>query len=216
MVGGVFWRRIDMTKIFLVRHGMNDFIGKKIAGRLPGVHLNLEGQAQAQRLVDRLGGEKIDRIFSSPLERCRQTAAPLAEHLKLDVGILPSVLEIDYGDWTGRPVSELKSDPIWQRWVSFRTNTRVPGGETMLEIQNRMVAEVQRLQQNYPNQTLALFSHGDPIRSVVCFFLGIPLDFFLRVEISPASVTLLCLDDSYVQVLYVNDQSGTREALLKA
>ncbi len=199
-----------MTKIFLVRHGMNDFIGKRIAGRMPGVHLNAEGQTQAKRLVPRLADENIHKIFSSPLERCRETAAPFAEHSNLNVEILPSVVEIDYGQWTGRPVDELKAEPEWERWVSHRSITRVPGGETMLEIQTRMIGEIERLHKSHPNQNLTLFSHGDPIRTVICYFLGIPLDFFLRVEISPASVSLLCLDERWIQVSYVNDLSASR------
>ncbi len=187
---------------------MNDFIGKAIAGRLPEVHLNAEGQAQAQRLVQRLSRENIDRIFSSPLERCRETAAPFAAASKLPVKILRGAMEIDYGDWTGRTIAELLADPLWQRWNSNRTSTRVPGGETMLEIQARMVAEVQRIQMTQRGKTVALFSHGDPIRTVICYYLGIPLDFFQRVEISPASVSLICLNEHGVTVQYMNDQSA--------
>ncbi|MDB6027826.1 MAG: Phosphoglycerate mutase [Verrucomicrobiales bacterium] len=200
-----------MTKIFHVRHGMNDFIGKRIAGRKPGVHLNAEGQAQAQRLVARLTHEKIDRAFSSPLERCQETAAPFALKAGLKVELLPNVAEIDYGDWTGQTIEEVKRHPAWEKWNSFRTGSRVPNGETMLEIQSRMVGEVQRLHATFPGQTLALFSHGDPIKTVILFALGIPLDFFQRLEISPASISLICLGDDFVQVGYVNDQAASRD-----
>jgi probable phosphomutase (TIGR03848 family) len=202
------------TKIFLIRHGMNDLIGNTIAGRMSGVHLNTQGRRQAEHLVRRLADESIDHIFTSPMERCLETAAPLAAQRKLEVTPVPGVLEIGYGEWTGRSVAELQKDPLWNLWNSFRTGTRVPGGETMLEIQHRVVAEIQRLRAKCQGQSIAVFSHGDPIKTAICFYLGIPLDFFQRIEISPASVSLLHLGDDYSKVQYFNDESATFERMV--
>jgi probable phosphoglycerate mutase len=202
-----------MTKIFLVRHGLNDMVGKAIAGRNPGVHLNATGIAQAKRLVARLAGESIQKIFSSPLERCRETAAPIASRLGLEPIILPEVIEIDYGDWTGKSVAELRENPLWNQWNERRTLSRVPDGETMLEIQNRMIAQIEKIRRDCNGETVAIFSHGDPIKTVICFFLGIPLDFFQRIEISPASVSLMCIGHDFVKFEYVNDQRATGDQI---
>jgi len=194
-----------MTKFFLIRHGANDFVGKSIAGRMPGVHLNAEGRKQAERLAEKLSRESIQKIFSSPLERTMQTAGPLSKKLGLEIQISDALLEIDFGDWTGKTLDELSLIPLWKKWNSFRSATRIPNGEMIVEVQSRMVAQIEKLRREFPDGTLAIFSHGDPIRSVLTYFLGMPLDFFARLEISPASVSTLAIDDFGAHVLRLND-----------
>jgi probable phosphoglycerate mutase len=194
-----------MTKFFLIRHGANDFVGKSIAGRMPAVHLNAEGRGQSERLAEKLSRESIKKIFSSPLERTLETAEPLAKKLGLEIQLADALLEIDFGDWTGKTLDELAPIPLWQKWNSFRSATRIPGGEMIVEVQSRMVAQIEKLRREFPEGALAIFSHGDPIRSVLTHFLGMPLDFFARIEISPASVSTLALDDSGAHVLGLNE-----------
>ena len=124
----------------------------------------------AAELVQRLAGEKIDAIYSSPLERARETAAPLAEVRGLSVQIAPALLEIDFGDWTGCSLEDLRTREEWKRFVAFQSSVRIPGGESMAEVQSRMVGFVQRLAHEHPDSTLALFSHGDPLRTVLVFY----------------------------------------------
>ncbi len=193
-----------MATFYLIRHATHDLVGKAIAGWTPGVHLNGEGQRQAQALARRLAKTSIHRIYCSPLERAQETAAPLARVLGLSVQTSEAIGEIQFGDWTGQPLSELAADPRWQKWNVFRSGHSVPNGESMLEVQARFVGFVQRLSTDFPDQTIALVSHGDPIRTALLYYLGLPLDSVHRVEISPASVSVLALSDSGPQLLLLN------------
>jgi probable phosphoglycerate mutase len=171
---------------------------------MPGVHISEEGKDQAARLAEVLAARRIDAIFSSPLERTLETAAPLAERLGLKVETSPAFGELRPGEWTGRDFSVLDEDPRWKIYNSFRSGTRPPGGELIAEVQTRFVAEMERLRADYPEATMAVFSHGDPIKSAVAYYAGIPLDLFLRIEIGPACMSTVEVNDWGPRVLGVN------------
>lgn len=200
-----------MTTFLLIRHADNPLVGKAVAGWLPDIHLNEDGRKQAGKLAERLSGVAVRAIYSSPLERARETAAPLAERLRLPVHVSEALGEIGFGAWTGRELQDLGGDPEWQRFNIFRSSTRVPGGELMLEVQARMVTELERLREHYPEATLALVSHGDPIRATLAHYAGIPLDLFHRLEISPAAVSILRLHTDGAQILRMNDTGNLVE-----
>jgi probable phosphomutase (TIGR03848 family) len=195
----------EATTVLLVRHGQTDWIGQRIAGRQPGVHLNAFGIAQAARLPARLEGLPIHAIYSSPLERTRETAAPLAAARGLDVRECGEAIELGFGEWTSRPFSDLEADRQWRRFNHFRSFARAPGGELMPEVQTRIVRAIERLRAAHPGESAVLVSHGDVIRAAVAYFLGVPLDLFQRIEIRPASVSRVRLCDEGVLVLGVND-----------
>jgi probable phosphomutase (TIGR03848 family) len=194
-----------MTTFLLIRHAATDAVGRRIAGWTPGVHLNADGRVQAARLADRLVHWPIAAIYSSPLERARETAAPLAEALGLTVQASDALGELHYGEWTDVDLTELAARPSWQRWNSFRSGTRVPGGELMLELQARMVGALASLCALHPDETVALISHAEAIRGALAHYLGIPLDMSLRLEVAPASVSVLALHDWGPRLLRVND-----------
>lgn len=193
-----------MSIFYLIRHATNDLVGKAIAGRKPGVHLNETGRREADQLAKKLGQVGISRIFSSPMERAQETAAPLARITGLNVEIRQSLLEVDFGDWTGRTLADLEQEPGWKQWTDSKTTIRVPNGETILEVQSRMVGEIQNLHASFPNETMAVFSHGDPLRTILFFYLGLSLDLFDRIEVSPASYSILKLEQGQAQMLGVN------------
>lgn len=194
-----------MAVFLLVRHGNNDMVDRgSLAGRMPGVHLNEEGRAQAERLAERLGKVPIDMICSSPMERTRETAAPIAERLGLEVRVLEGVNEFKLGEWTGCNYEELVHIPKWRQFNSFRTGARVPGGELILEVQARMVTTLEHLREELPDGVIAVFSHGDPIKTAVAYYAGMPLDFVLRMEISPASISIIAVNDHGPRILCVN------------
>ncbi|MBV9125527.1 MAG: histidine phosphatase family protein [Planctomycetes bacterium] len=193
-----------MTTFFLIRHAANDLVGHTLAGRMPGVHLNALGRQQAEGVAELLARAPIHQIFSGPLERAQETAQFLAKRMRLEVQTAEALGEIDFGDWTGLTLEQLAPVRQWQLFNSFRSGTRVPRGELALESQARMVVFLDRLRQQFPDQTLALVSHGDVIKAAVAYYLGIPLDLFQRLEISPASVSALVLEDYGPQILYVN------------
>jgi broad specificity phosphatase PhoE len=193
-----------MTTFLLIRHGDCEPVGKSIAGRMSGVNLNERGLEQARILAERLGKMKIDRLYSSPLERTRQTAAPLAKVLRCDVQISEELHEINYGKWTGKTFEELSTIPLWKEFYSFKSNTRIPEGEMVVEVESRMCRFIEAERRNC-NGTVAIFSHGDPIKTVIAHYTGIPLDFVVRLEISPASISILRIDDYGASVLTVNN-----------
>lgn len=194
-----------MTTFLLIRHAVHSLVGKSIVGRAPGVHLSAEGRTQAERLAERLADAPIRAVFSSPLERARETAQPLAERLGLPVQVCAQITEVDYGDWTGRTLQELEGMPGWREYNTFRSGTRILNGELMLETQARMVSRMEALRREHPDGVLALVGHSDPLRAAVVHYLGLPLDLAQRIEISPASVTVLEVRDWGPRLLLLND-----------
>ena len=197
-----------MIRLLLIRHATTEAVGRRLSGRKPGVHLNENGKAQTTQLVKRLAGLPIAAVYSSPLERAVETAIPIAKELSLEPVISADFLEIDFGNWTDCSIEELRSDKNFQRFNSYRSSTRIPGGETMLEAQQRIVSGFEKLHLQHPNQTVAVVSHSDLIKSAVAYYAGIHLDMFHRLEISPASVTILELFDETARLVLLND-TGT-------
>jgi broad specificity phosphatase PhoE len=182
-----------MTTFLLIRHGFTDVIGNTIVGRLPGIHLNERGRVQARRLSQALAGSRLDAVYTSPLERARETAGAIAEPHGLAPETMESIGELDAGDWAGTALDALNRDERWRSWNTWRSGNRAPAGESMLDVQRRMADEMIRLRAVHPEATLALVSHGDPIRAALAYFLGISLDLCLRLEVSPASVSIVRL-----------------------
>lgn len=199
-----------MTAFLLIRHASNPTIGHTVAGRRPGVELDATGRAEAEALAGRLGRLPIAAVYASPLERARQTAEPLARARGLAVTERDALLEVDYGDWAGESLETLRTLPGWREWNSYRTGTRVPRGELMLEVQLRMVAELERLRVAHPGQAVAVVSHGDPIKAVLGHYLGIPIELQARLDIAPASVSVLRLEEWGAQALSIGDTGTVR------
>jgi broad specificity phosphatase PhoE len=180
-----------MTRFLLIRHGENDTVGKRIAGRAAGVSLNQAGRRQAEALVGRLESWDVAAVLSSPMERTVETATPLAGARGLPVIVRKRLNEVDYGQWTGMSFEELRAIPGWGHYNGFRSGTRIPGGELISEVQTRMVCELEQLAREHPGGTLALFSHGDPIKTALAHAMGMPLDLIPRLTIGTASVSIL-------------------------
>jgi probable phosphoglycerate mutase len=193
-----------MTKFLLIRHATTNAVGKSLSGRLSGMYLNDAGKAQAQQLAERLQGQPISAIYSSPLERALETAAPIASTLNLSCAIEENFLEINFGAWTNKSFSELENDPGFKRFNSFRSGTRIPEGETMQEAQGRMLRGLEKLAFSHPGETVAVVSHSDMIKSAIAFYAGIHLDMFQRIEISPASVSVVEVYDDFAKVILIN------------
>jgi probable phosphoglycerate mutase len=198
-----------MTCAFLVRHGANDLLGRAIAGRQPGVPLNATGGAQAERLGRRFQNQMITAIHCSPQDRTRETAEPIAKRLGLDIEIVPALDEIDFGAWTGLELDKLALRPDWQRWNAVRSNSRAPGGETMLEVQARVVGHIEKLGEQGDDGAYILVGHADPIKSALLYYLGAPIDFVRRLEVSPASISAVELGGHEPRLLFINETLPT-------
>ncbi|HSX64678.1 MAG TPA: histidine phosphatase family protein [Pseudoxanthomonas sp.] len=197
-----------MTRFLLIRHAVTNATDKRLVGRSAGVRLNEQGRVQAQVLAERLSTAPIAAIYSSPLERTLETAEPMVRLLGIDAVPCEDFLEIEFGEWTDAAFDQLSGQLSFQRFNNFRSCSRIPGGEFMLQAQSRMVIGLDRLRARHPQQTVAVFSHGDMIKAAIAYYAGIPLDLFKRIEISPASISVVEIDDDTVRLLTVND-TGT-------
>ena len=203
-----------MSVFMLIRHASNPTVGRRLAGRMSGVRLDEVGRAQAEELAERLSSVPIAAIYSSPLERCVETATPLAGRLGLEVRTSEKLLEVEVGDWTGLEFKQVAEDPLWRRYTTHRSGTRPPNGELMVEVQERMVTLVDELRKQYPDGIVALVSHGDPIKTVLAYYAGMPLDFLVRLEISLASVSMVSLRDRGPRILCTNSLGPIPDFLL--
>ena len=148
-------------------------------------------------------------IHCSPLERARETAEPIADQLRLDIEIVPALDEIDFGAWTGLELDKLALRPDWQRWNAVRSNSRAPGGETMLEVQARVVGHIEKLGVAGNDGGYILVGHADPIKSALLYYLGAPIDFVRRLEVSPASISAVELGGYEPRLLFINETVTT-------
>ena len=184
------------TTFYLVRHAAHDNVGGFLAGRMPGVRLGVDGLAQAARLGQRMTRERFDAIYASPRERTQETAqAIVAARAPMPVETAPELDEVDFGDWSGNGWDVLNADPRWRNWNTMRSMARTAGGESMLDVQLRVLALMERLREQFPDGRVVLVSHADIIKTVVSYVLGLPIDSWPRLEISPASITTVVMGE---------------------
>lgn len=183
-----------MPVLLLIRHGENDLVGKRLAGRMPGVHLNDRGRQQAERVALALEHAPIRAVYSSPLERAVETAAPLARLLGQEVQVRQGLIEIDFGAWQGFTGKQMRRARLWKAVQTAPSQVVFPQGESFSAAQARMAAEVSDIAASHEEKDLvAIYSHADSIRLTVAHFLGLPLDNFQRLSIDTASITVLML-----------------------
>jgi probable phosphomutase (TIGR03848 family) len=191
--------------VILVRHGTTPTTGKVLPGRAPGLHLADKGREQAARVAERLAVlPKLDAVYSSPLERCRETAAPTAKHWGMRAAINRGLLECDFGEWTGSELKALMKLPEWRTVQRAPSTFRFPGGESFTEMQARIVGAIDAVRAAHPGGLVVCFSHADPIKAAVAHAMGTHLDLFQRIVISPCSVSAIAYTDLGPTVLTVN------------
>jgi probable phosphoglycerate mutase len=195
-----------VTVFHLLRHGEHVLRGRVLAGRTPGVGLSARGRAEIAAVADRLAEEQIAALCSSPLQRARESAEILAERLDLPIEYREDVLELDFGEWTGLTFDAVRADERWRLWSTCRSIACVPGGESMRQVQERAVKALFELRQAHPDGTVVVVSHGDVIRAALLFALGMPLDFYSRIEVGLASISTIQIDDFGIRVLAVNER----------
>ena len=199
------------TLLLLVRHGRTPTTGVVLPGRARGLHLSDEGRQQAEKVAERLAALKVDAVYASPLERARETAAPIAKTFGLPVQIERGLLECDFGSWTGGKLKVLARKPEWrtiQRWPS---GFRFPDGESFAEMHTRIIETLQKLAAAHRGKRIVAVSHADPIKAAVADAAGTHLDQFQRIVISPCSVTALLYGPGGPTVLCVNSLGGLAE-----
>jgi probable phosphomutase (TIGR03848 family) len=195
-----------MTIFHLLRHGEHAVQGRICAGRMPGIVLSERGRAEAEGAARRLSGAGIAAIYTSPLERTRETAGIVGQHLALPIKVLDDLAELDFGEWTGKTFDEVRKDPRWPEWASHRSLSCIPGGETMRAVQRRVVEALMEMRADHPDEAVVVVSHGDVIRAALVFALGMPLDFYARIEVATASLSTVRIDAGGIRVIAVNER----------
>lgn len=200
--------------IILVRHGQTGSTGSVLPGRAPGLDLTDLGRIQAGAAARRLTTvKKVSAVYASPLERTKQTAAPIAKALGLRVRVAKGLVECEFGEWTGRKLDELRKLPEWRAVQSTPSQFRFPGGESFTEMQVRVVGELERLTNLHRGETIVCVSHADPIKAAVAHYSGTHLDLFQRIVISPCSLTPILVGAGAPVVLAVNSTGDDLSAL---
>src|SRR5215216_5871422 len=193
-----------MTTLFFVRHGVHDLSGLVLVGR-SGPGLNAAGREQAQWLGGRLLRENVDVVKTSPQQRTRDTADLIAQQVGRAAEIASALDEVNVGDWAGHSFAALESDSRWKQWNVTRSMARPPNGETMLEVQMRVVGHVENIRARNPQHRVVLVTHSDVIRAGLLYYLGLPVDSFWRIEIDPGSLTTLVVEEWGAKLTSLNE-----------
>lgn len=208
----------NVPTVLLIRHGLTAMTGPVLAGWTAGVHLDERGRAQAEALGRRLAPVPLAVVVTSPLERCRETAAAL---LAVRDGTLlhvdERVGECRYGDWTGRELTALKKDPLWKVVQAHPSAVTFPGpdGESLRATQARAVEAVRDWNARLGEEaTYAVVTHADVIKAVVTDALGLHLDQFQRLVVDPCSLTVISYMPLRPFLLRLNDTGGDVSGLV--
>jgi probable phosphoglycerate mutase len=199
------------TKLVLVRHAVTAQTGPLLSGRTPGIDLSEKGVEQARAVGARLAALPVAVVYASPIDRTRQTASHIAGHHDLPVLELPGVIEADYGEWTGGAIAELAKTDLWKTVQIAPSRARFPDGESIAEMQSRMVSALEAVIAAHPGQIVVVVSHADPIKAAVAHFTGVHLDLFQRIAVSPASVTVFELGRYGAMLVKCNDTGDLAE-----
>lgn len=201
-----------MTQLLLIRHATNDYVKTgRLAGWTPGVHLDDAGREQAARLAERLASARLTAVYSSPLERTMETAQIVAEPHSLEVQACEDVGEVRYGDWTGKKLRQLRRTRLWKVVQGYPSGARFPGGESIREVQARVVGALEGLAEEHPRGRVAVVAHSDVLKLALAHFIGMPLDLYQRLVIDPASLSVVWLGRMGPRIMLVNDTSHYRQ-----
>jgi broad specificity phosphatase PhoE len=195
-----------VSYLLLIRHGENDYSRRgRFAGRMPRVHLNERGRAQARELADALAKTPIKAIYASPLERAMETARPIATALRLPLRQEAGLLEADVGAWQGRSIARVSRTRAWRIIQQAPSRAVHPAGESFIQIQTRVVTALERIMERHrPRDLLACIFHADPIKLAVAHYLGLPLDHVQRLACDTASLTLLAVSPHGAHLIWLN------------
>jgi probable phosphoglycerate mutase len=193
--------------VLLIRHGTAEYKPGRLYGWTPGVHLSAHGRDEAKRLAERLEPVRLKALYSSPLERCVETAEAIAEGRRLDIRVEERLGEVRYGSWQGRTFRSLVKTPLWRTVQMVPSQARFPGpgGESLLELQRRGVEGIEDIRRKHRRAVVGVVSHADMIKAVLAHYLGLHLDLFQRISVDTASVSAIAFFNTFPRVLRVSD-----------
>jgi probable phosphomutase (TIGR03848 family) len=191
--------------VLLIRHGRADYKPGHLYGWTPGVHLSADGREEVKNLAARLEAVKLQAMYSSPLERCQETAEAIAEGRRLDIRTIQELGEVQYGKWQGKAFRTLVKTPLWRTIQLVPSQATFPGGESLLELQRRGVHAIEEIRASHKRGVVAVVSHADMIKAIVAHYLGMHLDLFQRLNVETASVTALSFFGLFPRLLRIGD-----------
>jgi probable phosphomutase (TIGR03848 family) len=196
-----------MTTLLLIRHAQNEWVRTgKLAGWTPGIHLNEDGRKQAALLGERLADAKLQAVYSSPLERAVETAEAITQHYPaLQVQVHAGIGEVDFGDWQGKRLRKLARTRLWQIVQNYPSGARFPNGESIREMQFRVISALDEIASQYPRGAIAVVAHSDVIKAMMAHYLGMHLDLFQRLIIAPASISIVAFGRMGPRIIRLND-----------
>ncbi|HSB90719.1 MAG TPA: histidine phosphatase family protein [Anaerolineales bacterium] len=203
-----------MTILFLIRHGENDWVGRRLPGWTHGLHLNARGLAQAEALAGLLAPAKLEAIYASPLERTMETAAPIARAAGLRVRTREALADVNPGEWQGKSLRSLRHRSLWTVIQHAPSLARFPGGESFAGAQARIIAELEaiRAEHRAPRAAVACVTHADAIRLAIAHYIGLHLDLFQRLTVDPASISVLWIGDGSARLVRLNDTRASAKS----
>lgn len=199
-----------MTVFYLVRHCVTSHTGHKLSGWMPDIHLTDAGTKQAEVVAEGLAKAPFKAIYASPITRCAETAKIISARHKLRVRTREDFGEVHYGSWTNRSLKALARTKAWSTVQRWPAGARFPGGESFVEVQNRAVAAIEELRPMHHKEQICVVSHGDVIRLLAAHYMGIHIDLFQRIAVSPGSITVLSIGDSGPGVFALNAPPGSK------
>jgi probable phosphomutase (TIGR03848 family) len=200
---------VTQQLVLLIRHGLAEYKPGHLYGWTPGVKLSAEGRDQSKRLAERLEDLRYVAAYTSPLERCVETAE-IATQGRRELQIVEDLGEVKYGKWQGRSYKSLMKTPLWRVVQRMPSQARFPDGESLLELQRRGVDAIEAIRKRHRRGTVLAFSHADMIKAIVAHYLGLHLDLFQRIHVEPASVTAIAFYNDFPRVLRVGDTGDLR------
>jgi probable phosphomutase (TIGR03848 family) len=203
--GGLVYRLSGVLLVLFIRHGLADYKPGHLYGWTPGVHLSADGREQVKKLAERLEPVKIKALYSSPLERCCETAEAIAAGRRLEIEIVDDIGEVRYGKWQGKSFKTLVKTPLWRTIQLTPSQATFPGGEALLEMQRRGVHAIEEIRKRHKRGVVAVVSHADMIKAMVAHYLGMHLDLFQRLNVGTASVTALSFFGPFPRLLRIGD-----------
>lgn len=196
------------TRVLLVRHGSHDLLGKVLCGRMEGVSINAAGLGEARAAARRLQAESLAAVYTSPRQRCVETASCIGGVVGHKPVVAEALEEIDFGDWNGASFADLEGDADWDAWNSRRGSARPPNGESMAEVQARLDGFFAQLAERHPGESVAAISHSDVIKAALCRALDLPLDRYDRFDVNPGSISTLLVGDWGMKAQTINEAAA--------
>ena len=194
-----------MTTFILVRHGAHDRLNRFLDGRRAGVHLNALGHRQAVWAAERLADLAVDAVYTSPLDRARETAEAIADRLGLQAKVEPALEELDFGSWSGKTIADLEPLEDWRQWNEARAISATPAGDTMRAAQDRILDFIDARRRDQPEGCFVLVGHSDPLKAALFYYLGLPLDKLRRSAVAPGSLSRIEIDGWGATVMGLNE-----------